>query len=139
MEDLNIYGKYITVTSVDPTKSFFMARYPDGSIKKGNNLFNTGWDDIPNGLTELSYILSTGHVITFPKFKAYLPLIECSVGLDGSRVFHAINVKCLEDNSVVIWRVVLKQDPTSKFKIGDIILGREPLPNTMSSSWKYTS
>jgi len=139
MEDLNIHGRYTTVTSVDPNNCFFVAKYPDGSIRRGNNLFNTGWDDIPQGLTELSYALSTGHVITFPKFKAYLPLIECSVGLDGSRVFHAINVKCLEENSVVVWRVLLKQDTTSNMKIGDIILGREPLPTAMSSSWKYTS
>jgi hypothetical protein len=139
MEDLNIYGRYTTVTSVDPHNCFFIARYPDGSIRKGNNLFDTGWDDIPQGLTELSYVLSTGHVITFPRYKAYLPLIECSVGLDGSRVFHALNVKCLEDNSVAVWRVLLKQDTISNMKIGDIILSREPLPERMSSSWKFTS
>jgi hypothetical protein len=139
MEDLNIHGRYITVTSVDPNDCYFLAKYPDGSIRKGNNLYDTGWDNIPNGLTELTYVLSTGHVITFPRFKAYLPLIECSVGLDGSRVFHAINVKCLEENSVVVWRVLLKQDTTSNMKIGDIILSREPLPKIMSSSWKFTS
>lgn len=139
MEDLNIHGRYITLTSVDPLSCFFMVKYPDGSIRRGNNLYDTGWDDIPNGLTEFTYVLSTGHMITFPKFKAYLPLIECSIGLDGSRVFHAINVHCLEDNGVTIWRVILKQDPGSQFKIGDIIIGREPLPDIMSSSWKYTS
>lgn len=139
MEDLNIYGRYVTVTSVDPHNCFFVAKYPDGSIRKGNNLFDTGWDNIPQGLLDLTYVLSTGHIIKFPKFKAYLPLIECSAGLDGSRVFHAINVKCLEENSVVVWRILLKQDTTSSMKIGDIILSREPLPNTMSSSWKFTS
>lgn len=135
-----VYGIYDTVTSVNPYNCYFLARYPDGKIIKGNNLFETGWDDIPDGLTELSYVLSTGQVIALPKFKAYLPLIECSLGVDGSRIFHSINVKCLEQNSVQVWKILLKQDNlNSKFKIGDIILGREPLPKHMNKSWKYTN
>lgn len=139
MEDLNIYGKYTKVTSVDPYNCFFVAKYPDGSIRRGHNLFKTGWDEIPNGLCELLYVLSTGHVIKIPKFKAYLPLIECSIGMDGSRIFHAINIKCLEDSSIVVWRIILKQDSNSQFKIGDIILSREARPDVLNLSWKYTS
>jgi len=138
-QDGRIYGQHNKVTSVNPYRCYFLAKYPDGKIIKGNNIFDTGWDNIPNGLSEFSYVLSTGKVIKVPKFKAYLPLIECSLGVDGSRVFHSINVKCLEENSVVIWKIILKQDEISKFKIGDIILGREPLPKNMSKSWKYTS
>ena len=135
-----VYGIYDTVTSVNPYNCYFLARYPDGKIIKGNNLFETGWDDIPDGLIELSYVLSTGQVIALPKFKAYLPLIECSLGVDGSRIFHSINVKCLEQNSVQVWKILLKQDNlNSKFKIGDIILGREPFPKHMNKSWKYTN
>ena len=138
-QDGKIYGQHNKVTSVNPYNCYFLAKYPDGRIIKGNNLFDTGWDDIPNGLSELSYVLSTGQIIKVPKFKAYLPLIECSLGVDGSRIFHSINVKCLEENTVVIWKIILKQDNISKFKIGDIILGREPLPKTMNKSWKHTS
>lgn len=138
-EDGNIYGRYIKVKSVNPYNCYFIAKYPNGKIIKGNNLFETGWDNIPNGLSELSYVLSTGQVIKIPKFKAYLPLIECSLGVDGSRVFHSIIVKCLEDNCLQTWKIILKQDARSKFKIGNVVLGREPLPNKMSKSWKYTN
>ena len=134
-----VYGSHNKVISVNPYNCYFLAKYLDGKIIKGNNLFDTGWDDIPSGISELSYVLSTGHVINIPRFKAYLPLIECSLGVDGSRIFHSINIKCLENNSVVIWKIILKQDGISKFKIGDIILGREGLPKTMSKSWKYTN
>jgi hypothetical protein len=61
------------------------------------------------------------------------------LGVDGSRIFHSINVKCLEEDSVVIWKIILKQDNISKFKIADVILGRESLPKIMNKSWKYIS
>jgi len=138
-QDGKVYGQHNKVTSVNPYNCYFLAKYPDGKIIKGQNLFRTGWDDIPNGLSELSYVLSTGQVIKIPKFKAYLPLIECSLGVDASRIFHSINVKCLEENSIVVWKIILKQDNISKFKIGDIILSREVLPKNMSKSWKYIS
>jgi len=139
-KDGKVYGTYDTVTSVNPYNCHFVVRYPDGKIIKGNNLFDTGWDDIPDGFVELSYVLSTGVVIPIPKFKAYLPLVECSLGVDGSRIFHSINVKCLEPNSVQVWKIILKQDNlNTRFKIGDVILGREPLPNHLNKSWKYTS
>lgn len=138
-EDGKIYGMYNTVTSVNPYNCHFIVKYPDGKVIKGKNLFTTGWDDIPNGFEEFLYVLSTGKVIKFPKYKAYLPLIECSNGIDGSRIFHSINVKCLEGNSVAVWKIILKQDNLSKLKIGDVVLSREPLPDTMVKSWKYTS
>ena len=139
-QDGKVYGTYDTVTSVNPYNCHFMVRYLNGEVIKGNNLFETGWDDIPSGFIELSYVLSTGKIIVLPKFKAYLPLIECSVGVDGSRIFHSINIKCLEPNSLQVWKIVLKQDNlNSRFKIGDIIIGREPLPKLLNKSWKYTS
>lgn len=138
-EDGKVYGKYTKVKSVNPYNCYFLVKYPDGKIIKGNNLFTTGWDDIPNGFKEFSYVLSTGQIINLPKFKAYLPLIECSLGVDGSKIFHSINVKCLEENSIQIWKIILKEDGFSKFKIGDVIVGREVLPQHMSKSWKYTS
>jgi hypothetical protein len=138
-QDGKVYGGYTKVTSVNPYNCYFLAKYPDGRIIKGNNLFETGWDDIPNGLVELSYVLSTGHVIRIPKFKAYMPLIECSLGVEGSRIFHSVIVKCLEDGCVQTWKIILKHDNHSKYKIGNVILGREALPKTMNKSWKYTN
>lgn len=138
-EDGKIYGIYNTVTSVNPYNCHFIVKYPDGKIIKGKNLFETGWDDIPHGFDELSYVLSTGHVIKFPKYRAFLPLIECSDGIEGSRIFHSINVHCLADNSVEIYKIMLKQDQLNRFKIGDVVISREPLPKEMIKSWKYTS
>lgn len=139
-QDGKVYGIHDTVTSVNPYNCHFVARYPDGKIINGNNLFDTGWDDLPNGFIELSYVLSTGKVIVLPKFKAYLSLIECSLGVDGSRIFHSIQVKCLEPGCIQTWKIILKQDNlNSRFKIGDVIVGREPLPKHLNKSWKYTS
>ena len=139
-QDGKVYGTYDTVTSVNPYNCYFMVKYPNGKVIKGNNLFETGWDDIPNGFVEWSYILSTGKIIVIPKFKAYLPLVECSLGIDGSRIFHSIQVKCLEPNSLQVWKIILRQDNlNTRFKIGDIVLGREPLPKYLNNSWKYTS
>lgn len=138
-EDGKIYGRHNTVTSVNPNRCHFIATYPDGKIIKGKNLFTTGWDDIPNGLSRLSYVLSIGTIIEIPKFKAYLPLIECSKGVDGSRIFHSISVKCLADKEVLVYRIILRQDNISKLKIGDVVIGREFLPEKFKNSWKYTS
>lgn len=137
--DGKVYGKHNTVTSVNPYKCRFVAHYPDGTVKYGNNLFTTGWDELPHGIGKLEYVLSTGHLIEIPKYKAYLPLIETSVGTDGSRNFHAINVKCLSENSIIVYRIVLRQGSHSKYQIGDIIIGRERMPDQMSKSWKFTA
>lgn len=140
-EEGKVYGGHNTVTSVNPYKCYFIATYPDGSIVKGNNLFNTGWDDIPQGLSKLSYVLSTGHLIEIPRYRAYKPLIECSLGMDGSRIFHSIRVQCLDSTSVVIDKIMLQQDQITKYKIGDRIWSREPIPAGIKEdkSWKYTS
>lgn len=138
-EDGKIYGRHNTVTSVNPHECRFIAHYPNGEVVRGNDLFNTGWDFIPQGLSKLEYVLSTGHTITIPKFKAYLPLIEVSVGMDGSRIFHSINVKCLADKEVIVYKIILRQDNISKYKIGDIIIGKEKMPENFGPSWKFTS
>lgn len=138
-EDGKIYGRHNTVTSVNPYKCRFVATYPNGVEVRGKTLFETGWDQISQGLSKLRYELSTGHIIEIPKYKAYLPLIETSFGMDGSRVFHSINVKCLGAKEVIIYKIILRQDNISKFKIGDIVIGKEALPKEKSFSWKYTS
>ena len=138
-EDGKIFGSHNTVTSVNPYQCRFVATYPDGSELKGINLFTTGWDSIPQGLISLRYELSTSHVIKIPKYKAYLPLIETSFGMDGSRIFHSINVKCLGEKEVIIYKIILRQDNISKLKIGDVIMGKEILPKEKNTSWKYVS
>lgn len=140
-EDGKIYGGHNKVTSVNPYKCYFVATYPDGNIIKGNNLFTTGWDEIRQGLCKLEYILSTGHLIEIPRYRAYKPLIECSLGMDGSRVFHSIRVQCLDSTSVVIDKIILQQDQITKYKIGDRVWSREPIPAGIKEdkSWKYTS
>ena len=137
--DGTIYGRYNKVSSVNPHKCRFVATYQDGSVIKGIDLFTTGWDQIPQGLSKLRYELSTGHVIEIPKYKAYLPQVEVSFGMDGSRVFHFINVHCLADKEVIIYKIVLRQDNIAPQKIGDVIMSRQPLPVEKHPSWKYTT
>lgn len=134
-----IYGKRNKVTSVNPYESRFVATYPDGHEVRGQNLFNTLWDTIPQGIKSLRYELSTGHTIMIPRFRGYLPLICASNGMDGSRVFHSIDVKCLAEKEVIVYKIILKQDNISKLKIGDIVIGKEPLPTTFGKSWKFTT
>jgi len=139
MEDLKVYGRYNTITSVDPYKCYFVAYYSNGVVIRGNNLFRTGWDNIPDGLSELKYVLSTGHVISIPKFKAYMPLIEVSAGMDGSKMFHSIDVKCLAETEIFAYKIILKQSSNSKLKIGDVVIRRESIPKEMSKSWKFAN
>ena len=137
--DGTIFGRYNRVSSVNPHKCRFVATYPDGTELKGIDLFTTGWDNIPQGLSKLRYELSTGHVIEIPRFKAYMPQIEVSFGMDGSRIFHFINVHCMADKEVVIYKIVLRQDNLAPQKIGDIIMSRKPLPKEIHPAWKFTS
>lgn len=137
--DGTIFGLHNIVNSVNPHKCKFVATYPDGSEIKGIDLFTTGWDSIPNGLSALRYELSTGHIIKIPRCKAYMPTIEVSFGMDGSRIFHFINVNCLADKEIVVYKIVLRQDKISPQKIGDVIMSKQPLPKEFSKTWKYIS
>jgi hypothetical protein len=137
--DGKIFGRHNKVESVNPFRCRFVAVYPGGEEIKGIDLFTTGWDNIPNGLSQLRYELSTGHKIIIPKYKAYLPQVEVSFGMDGSRVFHFINVNCLAEREIVIYKIVLRQDQIAPQKIGDVIMSKQPLPKEFHSSWKYTS
>ena len=136
--DGTIFGRYNKVNSVNPYRCRFVASYPDGTEVKGLDLFTTGWDQIPQGLLTLRYELSTGHIIKIPKHKAYLPMIEVSFGMDGSRIFHFINVHCLADKEVVVYKIVLRQDQIAPQKIGDVIMSLQPVPKEFNSSWKFS-
>jgi hypothetical protein len=138
--DGTVLGRHNKVESINPFRCRFVATYPDGTEIKGNNLFRTGWDDIPEGLSSLRYELSTGHVIEIPRYKAYLPMIEVSFGMDGSRIFHFINVHCLADKEIIIYKIVLRQDKIAPQKIGDVIMSRLPLGEVdRFQNWKYTT
>lgn len=138
--DGTIFGRHNKVNSVNPYKCRFIATYPDGSTIKGIDLFTTGWDNIPDGLASLKYELSTGHIVEIPKYRAYLPMIEVSFGMDGSRIFHFINVHCLADKEIIIYKIVLRQDQVVPQKIGDVIMSRLPVEQGEKyQAWKYTS
>lgn len=139
-EDGKVFGKTNKVVMVNPYKTYFIAHYPGGNIIKGNNLFDTGWDALPDGILKLEYQLSTGHVIKIPPFRAYLHLVEVSDSLDGGRIFHAVHIKGMTAGADKVAKItiILKQDNFSKFKIGDVIVGSEK--NTiLSSSWKLAA
>jgi hypothetical protein len=137
-QDGTVYGKYNKLNMVNPYKSFFVAHYADGSMVKGKDLFNTGWSDIKDGITLLQFQLSTGHLISIPKFSGYLPLIEVSESMEGFRLFHAINVNCLADNKVMSYKIILKEDQLQKYKIGDIIVTTIDKP-VQSTHWKMAA
>jgi hypothetical protein len=135
--DANIYGRYNHVKSVNPYKCRHVVIYNNIEIY-GKNLFNTGWDSVPNGFSDFRYELSTGHIIKIPKYRAIKPMIEVSFGLDNSKIFHFVNVACLADLEVVTYKIVLRQDNIVPQKIGDIIMSRSKLPENLDAGWKFT-
>jgi len=135
--DGTIYGSHNTLKMINPFKSRLIVSYPDGTKMIGKNLFDTGWDSVHDGVGNLMYELSTGHMIIIPKFKAYLPLIEVSDSIKGNRIFHNINIKCMGDY-IFNYRIVLKQDNFTKYKIGDIIITKE-LKVVESPKWKFSA
>ena len=134
----SLYAANNTVRMVNPYKCYFIAAYPDGKKIKGNNLYNTGWKELRDGISSLHYKLSTGQIINIPKFKAYMHLVEVSESMDGAKLFHSINIKGLLDNKVINYKIILKQDNISKYKIGDIIIS-EDAKVIKSSYWKSSS
>jgi len=130
-----IYGKHNKVNMVNPYKSYFIVHYTDGTVLKGNNLFDTGWKKVRHGVEILQYKLSTGHLITIPKFKGYLPTIEVSESIEGFKLFHAINVNCIAYDKILTYKIVLKEDNISKYRIGDIIIS-ESKKEIKSPQWK---
>lgn len=136
--DGEIFGKYNKVNMVNPYKSFFIVHYNDGTIQKGNNLFDTGWSTVRKaGIKLLQYKLSTGHLVTIPKFRAYLPTIEVSESIEGFKLFHAIHVNCESYDYMRTYKIILKEDKINKYNIGDIIIS-EPKNKIKSSQWKIS-
>ena len=120
-----VKGKYNTIEMVDPEQCYFVANYGNEKIK-GNNLLDTGWTELKDGITGLQYYLSTGRVVNIPQFKSYLHLVEVSQSLEtGNKIFHSVNIKGKLDDEVINYKIVLKQDKNSKNKIGDILITKE--------------
>jgi len=136
--DGTVYGRYNKLHMVNPYKSYFIVYYPDGSIFKGNDLFNTGWSNVHNGILRLKYVLSTGHIICIPKFKGYLPTIEVSESMEGFKLFHAIHVNCIADTEIIKYTIILKEDSISKYKIGDILISTSD-KRIESPYWKMSA
>lgn len=137
--DGTIYGSHNKVLSVNPHKCKFVVTYPNGQQVYGKNLFDTGWNEIQDGFVDFKYILSTGHIISIPRARAIKPLIEVSFGMDSSRIFHFINVQTLHDKEIVTYKIVLRQDNISPYKIGDIIMSKDKLPERFDRGWKFTN
>lgn len=133
-----VKGKYNTIEMVDPEKCFFIAHYEDGNTIKGNNLLDTGWAGLKDGIIGLQYYISTGLLINIPRFKEYLHLVEVSQSLEtGNKIFHSVNIKGKQDNHVINYKIILKQDKKSKNKIGDILVTKED--SVMESPFWKTS
>jgi hypothetical protein len=138
-EDGKIFGSYNQMTMVNPYKCYFIAHYPGGVVKRGANLFDTGWDALPDGIVRLEYQLSTGHIIRIPKYRAYLHLVEVSESIEGAKVFHCVHIKGMtHNNKVVNTKIILNQHNYTKFKIGDIIVSKERETH-LSPSWKLAA
>lgn len=136
--DGTIYGKTNKVYMINPYNTYFIVTYTDGSTYKGNNLFETGWDKVHDGIKTLQYKLSTGHLITLPKFLGYLPLIEVSESIEGFKLFHSINIHCLTTDKMYIYTIVLKEDKLRNHRIGDIIVSTTT-DKFKSSQWKMSA
>jgi hypothetical protein len=135
--DGTVYGRYNKLNMVNPYKTKFIAHYEDGTSIVGNNLFDTGWSDVKDGIKLLQFKLSTGHVINIPKFHSYLPTIEVSESVDGFKLFHAIHVHCIGDDKIIKYKIVLKEDNISKYKIGDVIISHLD-KGINSTQWKMS-
>ena len=120
----SIYGGSNTVRSVNPYNCHFIAHY-NNKVIRGNNLFETGWSELPDGITKLQYKLSNGTIVEIPRFKAYMHLVEVSHSIEGAKIFHSVNVKGLTDKESINYKIILKEDKISKHKIGDIIVTKD--------------
>lgn len=135
-----IKGKFNTLEMVDPLSCHFIAFYPGGRIVNGKNLMDTGWAELEDGIEKLTYKLSNGLVIEFPKFEAYMHLVEVSQTLEtGSIIYHSVNIKGKLDGEVINYNVALKQDKLSNRKIGDIKITKEKMVLDNIKYWKKSA
>jgi len=124
------------ILEINPNECHFIVTYPNGKILKGNALSGEAWKQIPNGLSNLKYILSNGKVIEIPKHKAYVPIIDSDK--EGKKAVHySISVKSLDEEEIIIYKINLRQVSPLGLKIGEVIVGRESIPEKMDGGWKF--
>ena len=70
-----VRGKYNRLEMVNPYNCYFIANYSAGKTVRGNNIIDTGWDNLKDGIENLFYKLSTGRVI--PYFNVAFPTLKC--------------------------------------------------------------
>lgn len=143
MLDITKRGIYNKIIEVDPMLTFFVAQYGDKVIK-GTGLDTTGWDQLPNGILRLKYVLSTGRVINIPRYKAYMHLVEASMSIDkngglNNKNYHCVYIKGLAYNCVYVHRIALRNDPNLRQRIGNIKIDIEKVPDVLSDSWKMSA
>jgi len=141
MLDITKHGRFNKIVEVDPKTTFFIAKYIDKTVK-GTGLDTTGWDVLKHGIVRLSYHLSTGKIISIPRYRAYLNLIEASMSIDkngglNNKNYHCVFIKGLASKCVYVHRISLRTNPISNEKIGDIKLYTESIPSEITTSWKW--
>jgi len=124
------------IKEVNPHTCRFVVTYADGSILKGNALSTDDWlGKVHDGISKLEYEIDGIDKIEINKSKAY----SYSVDYDdsGNRpVYYFIKVKCLMDNdTILVHSINLRDVPGSALKIGDIITGKEVLSKD-NNLWK---
>lgn len=122
----------IKAIEVNPKRCYFIVTYPDGRIVKGDALSIDAWRQIPDGITSLRYELSNESEIEIPEREAYSVEIDHENG-----VYYTINVSCLSEEEIEVFRINLRKVEGSGLKIGHVIMGRLPAPKEMDNSWKY--
>jgi len=122
----------IKIIEVNPKRCYFIVTYSDGRIVKGDALSSDAWRQIPDGIASLRYELSNESEVEIPEHKAYSVEVDHENGM-----YYAINVNCLSEGEVMVYRINLRQVEGSGLKIGHVITGRLPVPKEMDNSWKY--
>lgn len=124
------------ILEINPNNCYFVATYPDGKILKGNALSDKAWQQVPNGLLDLKYVLSNGMVIEIPRHKAYLS--NTDIDRNGKKItYYSIDIRCLDEKEIIIYRINLRQVTPVGLKIGDVIIKREDIPEKMDKSWRF--
>jgi hypothetical protein len=142
MLDVTKRGRYNKIIEIDPKTTFFITEYIDKRVR-GTGLDITGWNLLSHGIVRLSYHLSTGKIISIPRYRAYLHLVEVSLSISkggglSHKNYHQVYIKGLADNCVYVHKISLRTNPIFNEKIGDVKLYTEPIPVEMVNDWKWS-
>lgn len=126
---------------VIPDQTLFIVYYEDGK-KIGGGLENTGWDDIDKPIKYLQYALSTGKVITIPKYNKYLHLVEASMSIDKDKEklygknYHYVYIKGYTGDKVITHKISLRS--FDKDSVGEMQIYQDDINelNNYGNSWK---